>query len=415
MAKEISILLLESLSVSIGLAASIKNNLLYYKIKTLIMKTNRFETFMDAILAIIITVLVLKLPQPEMATWGAVLGLNIRYVTYLICFLIIFNTWYNDHNLFQMVDEIDNSVVAVYGVMICLISLIPYFATWVVLNPKSIPPQTIFGILFLAVNVCYTISTYLIIRANPYNEKIKKINLKDYRRYVPILIILIGFLLTYTVYPQGIYMSCLLATVYWFILAVMAKSEIESSERFEALFDAIVAIILTVIVLDITMASYGTWNALFELKLEFIAYFISFIVCFNFWNYNNNLFSIVNKIDGKVMWSIGAAMFVLSLIPYLSLFVAQNFYSFVPQACYGLDFMVVACLSIVTANILKEVDRGNIALLLALESNLQLASTLIVVGIGMVIGYLFYPPAVIISCLVSILLVWLIPHLQRRF
>ena len=378
------------------------------------MKTDRFETFMDAILAIIITVLVLKLPQPEMATWSAILKLNMRYITYAVCFLIIFTTWYNDHNLFQLVDEINNYVVIVYGALICVISLIPYFATWVALYPKSIAPQTMFGLLFLATNLLYALSTYLIIRADPYNERLKVVNLKDFRRYVPIVIILIGFLLTYTVYPQGIYISCILATLYWFVLAVMAKSEIESSERFEALFDAIVAIILTIIVLEITMASSGSWQSLFDLKLEYVAYLISFVVCFNFWNYNNNLFSIVNKIDGKVMWSIGAEMLVLSLIPYLSLFVSQNFYSFVPQACYGLDFIIVACLSIVTANALKEVDKGNVALLLALESNFQLGSTIVVVAAGIVIGYLFYPPAVIISCLISIFLVWLIPHIHKR-
>ena len=377
------------------------------------MKTNRFETFMDAVLAIIITVLVLKLPQPEMATWGAILNLNMRYITYAVCFLIIFTTWYNDHNLFQLVDEINNSVVVVYGALICVISLIPYFATWVAMYPTSTASQTMFGLLFLVVNLLYALSTYLIVRADPYNERLKVINLKDYRRYVPIAIILVGFLLTYTVYPQAIYISCILATLYWFVMAIVAESEIESSERFEALFDAIVAIILTIIVLEITMASAGSWQSLFDLKLEFLAYAISFIVCFNFWNYNNNLFSIVNRIDGKVMWLIGAEMLVLSLIPYLSLFVSQNFYSFVAQACYGIDFIIVAFLSIFTANALKEVDKGNVALMLALESNFQLGSTIVVVAAGIVIGYLFYPPAVIISCLVSIFLVWLIPHLHK--
>ena len=113
------------------------------------------------------------------------------------------------------------------------------------------------------------------------------------------------------------------------------------------------------------------------------------------------------------MWLIGAAMFVLSLIPYLSLFVAQNFYSFVAQACYGLDFIVVALISIVTANALKEVDKGNVALMLALKSNLPLISTVVIVSVGIAIGYFFYPPAIIISCLVSIILVWIIPHLHR--
>ena len=106
-------------------------------------------------------------------------------------------------------------------------------------------------------------------------------------------------------------------------------------------------------------------------------------------------------------------MFVLSLIPYLSTFVAENFYSFVAQACYGLDFIVVAILSIITSNQLKRVDPGNIALLMVLENNYHLISTVVVVGFGMVMGYFVYPPAIILSCLLSIFLVWLIPHLHK--
>lgn len=377
------------------------------------MQTDRFETFMDAILAIIITVLVLKLAQPPAPTWDGVLSLNASYLLYGICFLIIFNTWYNDHNLFQMVDEINNLIVVVYGVLIFIISLLPYFASWVSLNPQSVPAQTMFGILFLATNACYNLSTFLIIRANPYNAELKKIDLKNFWRYVPVIVILIGFLATYTVYTPGIFISCIIATIYWFFIAISTKSEIESSGRFEALFDAIIAIILTVLVLEITMASGGTWQALFDLKIEFLAYIISFIVCFNYWNYNNNLFSIVNKIDTAVIWSIGASMFVLSLIPYLSVFVSHNFYSFVPQACYGIDFIVVAIISIVTSKALKNADRGNVALMLALKNNLVFVSTIVFVGIGMVIGYFFYPPAIIISCLLSIIAVWAISYLTR--
>ncbi|WP_296802033.1 TMEM175 family protein [uncultured Methanobrevibacter sp.] len=377
------------------------------------MQTDRFETFMDAILAIIITVLVLKLAQPPAPTWEGVISLNTSYLIYGICFLIIFNTWYNDHNLFQMVDEINNLIVVVYGVLIFIISILPYFASWVSLNPQSVPAQTMFGILFLATNACYNLSTFLIIRANPYNAELKKIDLKNFWRYVPVIVILIGFLATYTVYTPGIFISCIIATIYWFFIAISTKSEIESSGRFEALFDAIIAIILTVLVLEITMASGGTWQALFDLKIEFLAYIISFIVCFNYWNYNNNLFSIVNKIDTAVIWSIGASMFVLSLIPYLSVFVSHNFYSFVPQACYGIDFIVVAIISIVTSKALKNADRGNVALMLALRNNLVFVSTIVFVGIGMVIGYFFYPPAIIISCLLSIIAVWAISYLTR--
>ena len=233
------------------------------------------------------------------------------------------------------------------------------------------------------------------------------------------IIILIGFALSLTVYIYGIYVSCMLATAYWFVLAMLGESGIEDSERFEALFDAIIAIILTIIVLEITMASAGTWEALFEHKIEgtwealfehkieFLAYAISFIVIFNYWNFNNNLFALVHRIDGKIMWLIGATMWVLSLIPYLS-----TFNSFVPQFLYGLDFIAVAILSIFTTWALRRANPGNVALIIALD-NRHFASTIIIVLIGMLVGYFYYPPAVAISCLLSILAFWLIPHIRK--
>lgn len=376
------------------------------------MQTNRFETFMDAILAIIITVLVLKLSQPAAPSMGAVLNLNIRYITYFICFVIIFNTWHNDHNLFQMVDEIDNRVVFVYGVLLFVFSLLPYFSSWVSLYPEALPAQIMFGLIFIASNILYSIATYLIKKANPHNEELQKIDLKSLKRNAPLIIILIGFALSLTVYTYGIYVSCMLATAYWFIMAMLSKSRITDSERFEALFDAIVAIILTVIVLEITMASSGTWEALFELKIEFLAYAVSFIVCFNYWNFNNNLFSLVNRIDGNIIWLIGITIWVLSLIPYLSIFVSENFYSFVPQFLYGLDFIAVAILSIFTTWALRRADPGNVALLIALD-NRYFLSTIVIVLIGMAVAYFYYPPAVIISCLLSIIALWLIPHIRK--
>ena len=112
------------------------------------------------------------------------------------------------------------------------------------------------------------------------------------------------------------------------------------SGRFEALIDAILAIIITIIVLEIPIPADGSWQALGKLHLEFIVYLISFIVCFNYWNYHNNLFSIVNHIDHKVIWSSGISIFILSLLPYLTSFVANNFHSFFAQSIYGLDFII---------------------------------------------------------------------------
>ena len=173
-----------------------------------------------------------------------------------------------------------------------------------------------------------------------------------------------------------------------------------NSERFEALIDAILAIILTIIVLEIPMAADGSWQALFEIHLEFIIYTLSFLVIFNFWNYNNNLFSIVNKVSREVIC--------------LTIFVAENFNSFIAHAAYGLDFVSIAILSIFIAEALKRSDKGNIALQVALKDNKSLYCMLALMLIGYILGYFVYPPAITLFCSISIPSLWIIDKYAFR-
>ena len=185
-----------------------------------------------------------------------------------------------------------------------------------------------------------------------------------------------------------------------------------NTERFEALIDAILAIILTIIVIEIPMASNGSWEALFEVRLDFIIYALSFIVIFNFWNYNNNIFSIVNKVNERVIWLMGLALFILSFLPYLTIFVGENFDSFIPHALYGLDFLITGIISILIANSLKNSDKGNIALQVALKSNEPIYSTILIMLIGFILGYFIYPPAITLCCLISIPVLWIVSRRQ---
>ena len=377
------------------------------------MNTNRFETFFDAILAIIITVLVLKLTQPSAPTLDAVLVLNARFITYAICFLVIFIIWYDNHNLFQVVDEIDNRVVSIYALQIFAISLLPYFATWLAFEVNSVAAETMFGLDFLAIDILYILSIYAVYQANPYNPDLGNNNLKSFYKYIPISIMILGFILTYTVYTPGIYICVMISVICWLIFARLKRKDQGSTDRFEAFIDAIIAIIITIIVLDIPMVANGSWESFFEIKLEFIVYAVSFLVCFNYWNYNNNLFNIVNKVDHRVIWLIGASLFFLSLIPYFTTFVAMNPDEFIPCFLYGLGFIIMVCFSILTSNALKNLDKANIALQLALKNYNSLIMMIVCVLIGMVIGYFVYPLAIVIACLVSIFIMWIYAYLNK--
>ena len=181
------------------------------------MQTNRFETFLDAILAIIITVLVLKIPQPASPTFQAVFDLQTIYIAYFISFLILFNIWYSNHNLFQIVDEINNDAVWIYGTMTFVISLLPYFTVWLANNVNSIPAETMFGLIFIITHILNTLANYAIYKSNPYNKKLQEINRRQYVTNFPIIVIIIGFIITYTIYKPGIYIACLISVLLWIL------------------------------------------------------------------------------------------------------------------------------------------------------------------------------------------------------
>ena len=187
------------------------------------MQTNRFETFFDAILAIIITVLVLKIPQPAAPTFEAFLHLNPIYIAYLISFLVLYNIWYANHNLFQIIDTIDNTSVWIYGTMTFVISLLPYFTIWLANHVYSIPAETMFGLLFIITHILNTLATRAIYRSNPYNKQLYELHFDSWYMNLPTIVLAIGFVLTYTIYIPGIYVCCLISVVLWIVLGRILK------------------------------------------------------------------------------------------------------------------------------------------------------------------------------------------------
>lgn len=187
------------------------------------METTRFETFFDAIIAIIITVLVLKIPQPSTPTLNGILELNYIYAAYFLSFLILYNIWYANHNLFQVVDTIDNSCVWIYGTMTFVISLLPYFTIWLANHVYSIPAETMFGLIFIVTHILNTLANRAIYRSNPYNQQLHDLNFNSYYMNTPIIILVLGFILTYTVYVPGIFICCLISVVLWILLGRLLR------------------------------------------------------------------------------------------------------------------------------------------------------------------------------------------------
>lgn len=191
------------------------------------METARFETFADAIIAIAMTVLVLKLPQPESATIAAFWALKTYYLAYFISFLTLFNIWYSNHNLFQIVENIDNTAVILNGILIFEITLIPYFTLWLTQDAYSIASETSFGLLFIGINIACNLSVRAVHKSDQYNDKLIKADYDNLYALIPLTVILIGFVLTYSVFIPGIYISCLITVIMWIAIARIHRKGVE--------------------------------------------------------------------------------------------------------------------------------------------------------------------------------------------
>ncbi|OWT33506.1 DUF1211 domain-containing membrane protein [Methanobrevibacter sp. 87.7] len=176
------------------------------------------------------------------------------------------------------------------------------------------------------------------------------------------------------------------------------------TDRFEALIDAILAIIITLIVLEISLPSTNTFAGLWELKHEFFAYFLSFFVIYNIWNSNHNLFIRINKLSNSIVWIMFSEIFILSFLPYVSVMVSEHFDVFFAQACFGMIFVLLHINYMIQSKILKRSDPANIALILYLDDTEYPFVEFILFIVVYILGYLYYPPIIMLGCLMAMIL-----------
>ena len=76
-----------------------------------LVETGRLEAFYDAIIAIIVTVLVLELPQPASPTLASMWAIKTSYFAYIVSFLVCANLWQYHHLIYQHVEKINNRII----------------------------------------------------------------------------------------------------------------------------------------------------------------------------------------------------------------------------------------------------------------------------------------------------------------
>ncbi|MCB8980965.1 MAG: DUF1211 domain-containing protein [Ardenticatenaceae bacterium] len=108
----------------------------------------------------------------------------------------------------------------------------------------------------------------------------------------------------------------------------------------EAFSDGVLAIIITIMVLELKAPEEPTVTALLPLVPTFLSYILSFIFVGIYWNNHHHLFQAVEQVDGRILWANLHLLFWLSLTPFVTAWMGANNFAAWPVALYGVDLLL---------------------------------------------------------------------------
>ena len=191
------------------------------------MNKERLAAFMDAVLAIIMTILILELKKPETATIKALWNLRVNFFAYTLSFFWLGTMWVNLHNEWHKIKYITPSIVWVNVVILFFSSFFPYVTSFVTSYYNSSVAQGFYGVIVLAVTFCNIISGHLIGKANRNDEKSQE-SLKIRMRWlsIDIIIKIMGLIISCTFYPPAMMIS-----VYITLLGIVLPAQYKAAKR----------------------------------------------------------------------------------------------------------------------------------------------------------------------------------------
>jgi uncharacterized membrane protein len=120
-----------------------------------------------------------------------------------------------------------------------------------------------------------------------------------------------------------------------------------SKTRLEAFSDGVVAIIITIMVLELKVPQGSDWDAIRPALSVFLTYALSFIFLGIYWNNHHHMFHMADHVNGKILWANLHLLFWLSLIPFTTRWVGEENFAPLPTAIYGVVLLLAACAYII--------------------------------------------------------------------
>jgi uncharacterized membrane protein len=165
--------------------------------------------------------------------------------------------------------------------------------------------------------------------------------------------------------------------------------------RVEAFSDAVIAIIMTIMVLELRPPHSAELSALGAKWPTFLSYILSFVFTGIYWNNHHHLFQAVHHVNGRVLWANLHLLFWLSIFPFVTAWLGDSHFAPVPVAAYGIVMLMAGVSYFVLSRVLvHHHGRKGIVSLLAYAA---------------AVGLAFVDPRISCALYVAVAILWLVP------
>jgi uncharacterized membrane protein len=177
--------------------------------------------------------------------------------------------------------------------------------------------------------------------------------------------------------------------------------------RLEAFSDGVIAVIITIMVLELKAPESPDWHGLRTLLPTFYTYVLSFIFIGIYWNNHHHLLHATERIGGGAMWANLHLLFWLSLVPFVTAWMGEHPEASMPGAAYGIVLLMCGVAYTILLRTLLRVPGGNPRLEAAVGSDLKGKLSLLLYGTA--IGLAFVNQAIADAIYLGVALMWLVP------
>ena len=180
-----------------------------------------------------------------------------------------------------------------------------------------------------------------------------------------------------------------------------------SKNRLEAFSDGVLAIIITIMVLELKIPHDPGLPAIFKLWPVFLSYVLSFFYIGIYWNNHHHLFQIVKHTDGRVLWANMHLLFWLSLVPFATGWMGENHFAALPVMVYGAVFLFAAIAYYILARVLVGLHGPDSDIATALGKDVKGRASVVLYLLALPIAWA--APLAACGIYLGVAILWVIP------